>query len=94
MNRLGVAFEAKEVNVFEPPAEFFTVNPLGLVPVLLVNPKPGIPSESFGLPDSSTILEYLHENYGERIWPKDLASRARARAASTLAEGLMTETVK
>lgn len=94
MQKLGVPFEAKEVNVFEPTPEFLAANPLALVPVLVVNPKPGTSDGSFSLPDSSTILEYLHENYAERVWPKDLAVRATVRAASTLAEGLMSETVR
>lgn len=94
MTRLGITFEPKEVNVFQPTPDFLAANPLALVPVLVVNVKPGVPSETFSLPDSSTILEYLHENYAERIWPKDLALRAKVRAASTLAEGLMSETVR
>ncbi len=94
MGRLGLPFEAREVNVFEPPADLLAANPLALVPVLVVNEKPGVPDGTFSVPDSSTILEYLHESQGERIWPKDLALRARVRAASTLATGLMTETVR
>jgi glutathione S-transferase len=82
------------MNVFEPTAEFFAANPLGTVPVLVVNGKTGLPADRIQIPDSATILEYLHENHGERIWPSDLALRARVRAASTLAEGLMSETVR
>ena len=92
--RLALAYEPKELSVFEPTPEFLAANPLATVPVLLVNGKTGAPEDRFTVPDSSTILEYLHENYGERIWPSDLALRARVRAASTLAEGLMSETVR
>lgn len=87
MGRLEIPFEPKEMNVFEPPSDFLAANPLALVPVLVTG-------EGSAIPDSATILEYLHENYGERIWPKDLALRAEVRAAATLAEGVMGETVK
>jgi len=80
-----------EINVFEPPAELFAANPLATVPVLVVNGK--TPDDRFTIGDSATLLEFLHENHGERIWPSDLALRARVRAASTLAEGLMTGAV-
>lgn len=89
MARLNIPFDAQEINVFEPTPELREANPLGLVPVLSVKD----PKEPFFLPDSSTILEYLHENYGNRIWPADLQARARVRAASTLAEGLMAHSV-
>ncbi len=94
LQKLALDYEPKEINVFEPTEEFFAANPLGLVPVLIVNAKSSISAERFSIPDSSTILEYLHENYGERIWPSDLVARARVRGASTLAEGLMSETVR
>lgn len=92
--RLGLAFEAREENVFEPTGELLASNPLATVPVLVVNGKTGLHSDQIRIPDSATILEYLHENHGERIWPSELALRARVRAASTLAEGLMSETVR
>lgn len=86
--RLGLSFIQKEANVFEPSEELLAANPLGMVPVLVVGGGIG------AIPDSATILEYLHENHGSRIWPTDLALRAKVRAASTLAEGLMSETVR
>jgi glutathione S-transferase len=94
MQRLGISFDPIEMNVFEPPADFLAANPLATVPVLVVNGKTGAPADRFTIPDSSTILDYLHENYGERVWPTDLALRARVRAAATLAEGIMFETVR
>ncbi len=90
LSRLAIDYEPKEINVFEPTEEFLNANPLGLVPVLVVHPG----AERIPIPDSATILEYLHENYGEKIWPADLATRATVRAASTLAEGLMAQTVQ
>jgi len=84
--RLGVSYVPKEVNVFEPSPEFLAANPLATVPVLLIEGEP--------LVDSATILEVLHEGFGERVWPSDLEFRRRVRAASTLAEGVMSETVR
>jgi len=89
LGKLNIPFEAREISVFEPPAELKEANPLGQVPVLVAHD----PKDPFAIPDSSTILEFLHENYGNRIWPPDLAARARVRAAATLAEGVMTFTV-
>ncbi len=88
--KLAVDYEAKETNVFEPTEEFLNTNPLGTVPVFVIRSG----KDRTPLADSATILEYLHENHGEKIWPQDLVVRAQVRAASTLAEGLMSETVK
>lgn len=90
MQKLGLSFEPREIDVFKPPADFYSANPLGQVPVLLLNEG----KEVLSIPDSSTILEYLHETYGGRIWPSDAKNRARVRAASTLAVGLMTDMIR
>lgn len=90
LSKLAIDFEVKETNVFEPTEEFLVANPLGTVPVLVIQRE----GELLSLPDSSTILEYLHDQYGGKIWPSDPQSRVAVRAASTLAEGLMTETVR
>lgn len=88
--RLGLPYETVILNVFEPTEEFLRANPLGLVPVLEIDGKRN-------LPDSATILEYLHETHGSArpgaIWPADLALRLDVREASTWAEGLMTAIV-
>ncbi len=93
-SRLGLSFETREISVFEPTAEFLSANPLGTVPALLVRGPSADPKDAVALGDSDAILEYLHENYGGKIWSSDLAVRARVRAASVLAVGLMTETVR
>jgi len=90
LSRLAIDFETKEINVFEPTEEFLKANPLGTVPVLVI----GEGSEQMSLPDSATILEYLHDGYGQKIWPADLPTRTAVRAASTLAQGLMSETCR
>lgn len=92
LSRLALDFDAKEINVFEPTEEFLTANPLGTVPVLVIHPESE--NERVSLPDSATILEYLHDQYGGKIWPADPQTRVAVRAASTLAEGLMSETVR
>ena len=85
--RFSIPFEAVELNVFEPTDEFLAANPLGLVPVLEI-----LETRRF-MPDSATILEFLHENHGNPVWPEDLFARQAVRIASTLAVGLMTMTV-
>jgi glutathione S-transferase len=84
--RLGVPFELSELNVFQPPAEFFSDAPLGLVPVLKFD-------DGQVLSDSDTLLEYLHENYGQKIWSADLKTRFHERLIATYAAGLMTSSV-
>lgn len=89
LQRLLVPFEPKEINVFEPSPEFLKASPLGTVPALIVRNG----GDHFTLGDSATILEYLHDTQGGKVWPSDLEVRSRVRAASTWAEGLMTNTV-
>ncbi len=89
LQRLLVPFEAHEISVFEPSAEFLKATPLGTVPALVVRNG----GDHFTLADSATILEYLHDTQGGKVWPADLEVRSRVRAASTWAEGLMTNTV-
>jgi glutathione S-transferase len=91
LQRLAITAEMREISVFDPPAEFYEANPLGLVPVLVFRDASGKPALS--LPDSSMILEYLNDTYG-KVWPTDPAAKIQARAASALAVGIMTETVK
>lgn len=86
LERLLIPYEGKEENAFEPTSEFLIVNPLGLLPALVT-------PQGLQLCDSSTILEYLHERHGQRVWPADLDERARVRIAATWAEGVMTMTV-
>jgi glutathione S-transferase len=91
LQRLALPCEMREISVFDPPPELYEANPLGLVPVLVLRDANGKPALS--LPDSSTILEYINDTYG-KVWPTDPAAKVQVRAASTLAVGIMTETVK
>lgn len=93
-SRLGIAFDIREISVFEPTPEFTAAQPLGTVPALVIRSPSGDSKETFTLGDSDAILEYLHENYAGRVWPTDVAVRSRVRAASVLAVGLMNESVR
>jgi glutathione S-transferase len=90
LQRLNVDYDPVEINAFSPPSEFEESAPLGTVPALVVRDG----KELIVLGDSAAILEYLHDQYGQKIWPVDPAARLRVRAASVLAEGIMTETVR
>jgi glutathione S-transferase len=90
LQKLAVTYEPREIDVMNPPAELNQLNPLGLVPTMVIR-EPG--RELVPIPDSNTILEYLHETYGQKLWPAEPAQRIKVRAASTLAVGVMTNAV-
>ena len=89
----GVPHVVHMTNVMEPSAEFLAANPLGLVPVLF---DPGI---SEWVPDSDTQLDlldespFLAESAVKPIWPLRSGDRARVRARSRWATGMMTAAV-
>lgn len=87
MQRLAYHYQEAEISVFEPTAEFIASSPIGTVPSLSI---PGMP---FSIGDSTAILEYLHDEFGGKIWPTDSKARTLVRAASVLAESLMTNIV-
>lgn len=89
MAKLGIEYTPREINVFEPPQDFFEANPLGLIPVLSIQKG----KEKLGLPDSATILEYFNDLFPNRIWPSEPELRLQVRACSTLAEGIMSNSV-
>lgn len=85
--RAGVPFELKEVSVFDPVSPvLIEQSPLATVPVLI------LPSGE-AVPDSAAILEYLHEEHGQKIWPASEMLRRQVRSASVWAEGIMAATV-
>lgn len=88
LQRLAVAYQEAEISVFEPTPDFLKTSPLGTVPSLIIPGANGVTIQ-----DSTAILEYLHDEHGGRIWPSDHSARTKVRAASVLAEGLMTNTV-
>ena len=70
----GVEYETVEIDLSDRPAWLYEKNPLGKVPVL--------EEDTFVLPESAVICEYLDERYPEPpLLPVDPAARALARLA-------------
>jgi glutathione S-transferase len=68
----GIEYETVAVDLDDRPAWIYEKNPLGKVPVL--------EEDTFVLPESAVINEYLEERYPEpALWPADPAERAFAR---------------
>jgi len=68
----GIEYETVEVDLDDRPAWIYEKNPLGRVPVL--------EEDTFLLPESAVINEYLEERYPEpALWPGDPGDRALAR---------------
>jgi glutathione S-transferase len=68
----GIEYETVQIDLGDRPAWIYEKNPLGRVPVL--------EEDTFVLPESAVINEYLEERYPEpRLWPADEAARALAR---------------
>ncbi len=79
-----IEFEPRVVNVFDPPADLLEQNPMGMVPVLILNQKP--------IFDSNLILETLSD-HGLKIWSDEVELRLQERLFSTLAAGVMNSAV-
>ena len=68
----GIEYEALEIDLDDRPAWIYEKNPLGRVPVL--------EDDTFVLPESAVINEYLEERYPEpALWPADPGERALGR---------------
>jgi RNA polymerase-associated protein len=68
----GIDYEPLAVDLNDRPAWIYEKNPLGRVPVL--------EEDTFLLPESAVIMEYLEERYPEPpLWPLDAAERSLAR---------------
>lgn len=68
----GIEYETVEVDLDDRPAWIYEKNPLGRVPVL--------EEDTFVLPESAVINEYLEERYPEpALWPADPGERAFGR---------------
>jgi glutathione S-transferase len=68
----GVEYETVEIDLEDRPSWIYEKNPLGRVPVL--------EDDTFVLPESAVINEYLEERYPEpALWPADAAQRALGR---------------
>ena len=68
----GIEYETVEVDLDDRPAWIYEKNPLGRVPVL--------EEDTFVLPESAVIDEYLEDRYPEpALWPADPGERALGR---------------
>jgi glutathione S-transferase len=68
----GVEHEVVEIDLSDRPAWLYEKNPVGKVPVL--------EEDTFVVPESAVIMEYLEERYPEpALLPADPAQRALAR---------------
>jgi glutathione S-transferase len=68
----GIGYETVEIDLDDRPAWIYEKNPLGEVPVL--------EEDTFVLPESAVINEYLEERYPEPpLWPADPGERALGR---------------
>src|ERR671930_73044 len=68
----GIDYEAVEIDLDDRPSWIYEKNPLGRVPVL--------EDDTFVLPESAVINEFLEERYPEpALWPADAAERALGR---------------
>ena len=84
LQRLGISYEEKMVDVFQHNPDLFAANPLGLVPTLITGHGP--------ISDSMNILEYLDELHGG-IWPTGMNGRIEARQAVVWVQGIMQSLV-
>jgi len=68
----GIEYETVEIDLDNRPAWIYEKNPLGKVPVL--------EEDTFILPESAVINEYLEERYPEPpLWPSDPGERSLGR---------------
>jgi glutathione S-transferase len=68
----GIEYETVEIDLDDRPTWIYEKNPLGRVPVL--------EEDTFVLPESAVINEYLEERYPEpALWPADPGERAFGR---------------
>jgi glutathione S-transferase len=68
----GIEYETVEIDLDDRPAWIYEKNPLGKVPVL--------EDDTFVLPESVVIDEYLDERFPEPpLWPEDPGERALGR---------------
>jgi glutathione S-transferase len=68
----GIEYETVQVDLDDRPSWIYEKNPLGKVPVL--------EEDTFVLPESAVINEYLEERYPEpALWPEDPGERSLGR---------------
>jgi glutathione S-transferase len=68
----GIDFDIEYIDLMNPPEWFNEISPLGKVPVVQVGDQI--------IFESSVIIEYLDEAYGEPLHPADLVLKAQNRS--------------
>ncbi len=68
----GIDFDIEYIDLMDPPEWFKEISPLGKVPVVQVGEQI--------IFESSVIIEYLDEAYGEPLHPADLVLKAQNRS--------------
>lgn len=83
LEELQVDYEAEVLDVFNPPASFLAINPLGRVPVLRL-------STGEAIVDSTEIFQFLKQRHSSHaLFSNQGASEARLRNITGLALGIM-----
>lgn len=78
---LDFPIETVVVNTGDDPAELIAANPLGKIPVLLLD-------DGDALFDSRVITQYLNRTCGNRLFPRNAERRTEAERYEALADGV------
>jgi glutathione S-transferase len=77
----GVALDSKAVSTSDEPAILLDANPLGKIPVLLLDGGDSVY-------DSRAITQYLNRVAGGTLFPRNAAKRTEAERLEALADGI------
>lgn len=77
----GVAIDSRVVNTNDDPADLIAANPLGKIPVLLLD-------EGGSVCDSRAITQYLNRVSNGGLFPRNAGKRTEAETLEALADGI------
>lgn len=77
----GIPLEAVTVETSNPTEEFLRANPLGKIPVLILD-------DGEAIFDSRAITQYLNRQSGNKLFPRNPAKRTDAERLEALADGI------
>lgn len=77
----GIALELKPVKTEEDPADLISANPLGKIPVLVLE-------NGQSIFDSRAITQYLNRQTKNALFPRNADKRTEAEALEALADGI------
>jgi glutathione S-transferase len=77
----GIPLEAVTVETSNPTEEFLRANPLGKIPVLILD-------DGDTIFDSRAITQYLNRQSGNKLFPRNPAKRTDAERLEALADGI------